>query len=89
MNKRIEIKLCDGCGPITLTEFYALYCLTGEHIAADEVVRSVRKKLSHTLLDVENLRELVGADYYDEWTVEKTHRDFANFTPTGETNASN
>lgn len=80
------IQLCEGCEPLTPAELYALYMLTGEHPAADEVVQSVRRKLSHTLYDIQGATgktfpELIGEDYYEEWMVEKSHRDFAATQP--------
>lgn len=82
------IQICDGCEPLTAAELYALYMLTGEHPAADEVVQSVRRKLSHTLMDMtgdgETSRDLMDADYYDEWNTAKSHRDWS-FTALSDT----
>lgn len=74
------IQLCEGCEPLTPAELYALYMLTGEHPAADEVVRSVRRKLSHTLMDLTGdgtSSDFVDADYCDEWNTAKSHRDWS------------
>jgi hypothetical protein len=68
------IQLCDGCEPLTPNELYALYSLTGEHPAADEVVSSVRRKLSHTLIDAGEAGVKADAEYADEWFVAKGHR---------------
>lgn len=68
------VQICEGCEPLTPAELYALYMLTGEHPAADEVVRSVRRKLSHTLMD---WNPEIDADYRDEWNTEKLCRDWS------------
>ena len=66
--KEIKIGLCEGCEPITPHELHALYSITGDHPAADEVVASVRKKLSHTLGDLP--KGAVSDEYKDYWVAD-------------------
>lgn len=63
-----KIGLCEGCDPITPHELHALYSLTGDHPAADEVVGAVRKKLSHTLGDLPE--GAVSDEYKDYWVAD-------------------
>lgn len=77
VKESIEIVLCEGCNPITPHELHALYSLTGDHPAADEVVASVRKKLSHTLMALPE--GAVSDEYKDYWMADH----FATQNPDG------